>query len=132
MKALVAEDDFASRKVMNRILSKYGECDITVDGREAITAFNISLDSGEPYDLVCLDILMPELDGYEVLKTIRTMEKEKGLTMEQRAKVIMTSALYDQKNVNKAFELGCEAYAGKPIVAEKFEKELIKLKLIPS
>lgn len=130
MKALVAEDDFASRKVMSHILSKYGECDFTVDGRETITAFNMSLETEEPYDLVCLDILMPELDGYEVLKTIRRMETEKNLDKEHQVKVIMTSALSERKNVDKAFELGCDAYAGKPIATEKFEKELCKLGVI--
>lgn len=131
MKVLISEDDFTSRKVMSRLLSKYGECDITVDGREAITAFNMALESGEPYDLVCLDILMPELDGYEVLKTIRAMEEEKKVTKENQVKVIMTTALNDRKNVSKAFDLGCEAYAGKPVVPEKFENELRKLGLIP-
>lgn len=132
MKVLIAEDDFTSRKIISRILSKYGECDITVDGREAITAFNMSLESGEPYDLVCLDILMPELDGYEVLKTIRAMEQEKKIPQEKQVKVIMTTALNERKNVAKAFELGCEAYAGKPIAPEKFENELRKLGLIPA
>ena len=131
MKVLIAEDDVTSRRVMSRLLSKYGECDITVDGREAITAFNMALESGEPYDLVCLDILMPELDGYVVLKTIRAMEREKNITEDNQVKVIMTTALNDRKNVAKAFELGCEDYAGKPIVAEKFENELRKLSLIP-
>lgn len=131
MKVLIAEDDFTSRKVISRLLSKYGECDITVDGREAITAFNMSLTSEEPYDLVCLDILMPELDGFQVLKTIRTMEQEEGIPKEKRVKVIMTTALSDRKDVAKAFELGCEAYAGKPIVPEKFENVLRKLGLIP-
>lgn len=131
MKVLIAEDDFTSRRVMSRLLSKYGECDITVDGREAITAFNMALESGDPYDLVCLDILMPELDGYVALKTIRAMEREKNITEDSQVKVIMTTALNDRKNVSKAFELGCEAYAGKPIVAEKFENELRKLGLIP-
>lgn len=131
MKVLIAEDDFASRRVMSRLLAKYGECDITVDGREAITAFNMALESGDPYDLVCLDILMPELDGYVALKTIRAMEREKNITEDKQVKVIMTTALNHRKSVSKAFELGCEAYAGKPIVPEKFENELRKLGLIP-
>lgn len=130
MKVLIAEDDFTSRREMNRLLSKYGECDISVDGREAITAFNLALEANDPYDLVCLDILMPELDGYQVLRTIRTMEREKMVPEGKQSMVIMTSELSNDKNVMKAFELGCEAYAGKPIDSEKFEKELRKLGLI--
>lgn len=131
MKVLIAEDDVTSRRVMSKLLSKYGECDVTVDGREAITAFNMALESGELYDLVCLDILMPELDGNVVLKTIRAMEREKNITTDNQVKVIMTTELNDRKNLAKALELGCKAYAGKPIVAEKFENELRKLSLIP-
>ena len=130
MKILIAEDDFASRKFMSRFLSKYGECDVTVDGTEAVDAFLMALDSDESYDLVCLDIMMPELDGYQVLKTIRDIEKERNIPEEKASKVIMTTALNDERNVKMAFELGCEAYSGKPIDAKKFEKVLQKLGLI--
>ena len=59
MKILLAEDDFVTRKFMASFLSKYGECDVTVDGMEAVDAFMLALEEGEPYDLVCLDIMMP-------------------------------------------------------------------------
>ena len=130
MRILIAEDDFASRKFMSRFLSKYGECDVTVDGTEAVDAFLMALDSDESYDLVCLDIMMPELDGYQVLKTIRDIEKERNIPEEKASKVIMTTALNEGRNVTKAFELGCVAYAGKPIDQEKFENVLRKLALI--
>ena len=131
MKILIAEDDFASRKFMLRFLQKYGECDITVDGMEAVDAFLIALEAGEGYDLVCLDIMMPALDGYQALKAIRDIEKEKQIPEEKRTKIIMTTALNEGRNVSKAFELGCVAYAGKPIDQEKFENVLRKINLIP-
>ena len=131
MRILIAEDDFASRKFMMRFLSQYGECDITVDGLEAVDAFLMALDSGEGYDLVCLDIMMPALDGYQTLKAIRDIEKERGIPEEKRSKIVMTTALNEGRNVTKAFELGCVAYAGKPIDQEKFENVLRKLELIP-
>ena len=131
MKILIAEDDFASRKFMLRFLQKFGECDITVDGLEAVDAFLIALEAGDGYDLVCLDIMMPALDGYQALKAIRDIEKEKQIPEEQRTKIIMTTALNEGRNVSKAFELGCVAYAGKPIDQEKFENVLRKINLIP-
>ncbi len=132
MRILIAEDDFASRKFMMRFLSKYGECDITVDGNEAIEAFKMALDMGEGYDLVCMDIMMPEVDGYQALKQIREIEMEYQIPEEKASKIIMTTALSEGKSVTKAFELGCTAYAGKPIDREKFENELRKLELIGS
>ncbi len=130
MKILLAEDDFVTRKFMTGFLSKYGECDVTVDGMEAVDAFMMALEDDEPYDLVCLDIMMPVMDGYQALMGIRNLEKERNIPKEQEAKVIMTTALNDEKNVKMAFDLGCTVYSGKPIDEGRFEQALKKFGLI--
>ena len=116
MKILLAEDDYVTRKAMDSFLSKYGECDVTVDGMEAVDAFLLALEEEEPYDLVCLDIMMPVMDGYQALMGIRNLEKERHIPEEKAVKVIMTTALNDEKNVKMAFELGCTIYSGKPLI----------------
>lgn len=131
MKILIAEDDFASRKFMLKFLSNYGECDVTVDGMEAVDAFLMALEDGEGYDLVTLDIMMPVLDGYQALKAIRDIEREREIPEEKMAKIIMTTALNEGRNVKKAFELGCTVYSGKPINQEKFEGVLKKFGIMP-
>ena len=130
MKILLAEDDFATRKFMLNFLSKYGECDVTVDGMEAVDAFMMALEENEPYDLICLDIMMPVMDGYQALAGIRNLEKERNIPEEQAVKVIMTTALNEEKNVKTAFELGCTVYSGKPIDQNRFEQVLKKLGLV--
>ena len=130
MKILLAEDDFATRKFMANFLSKYGECDVTVDGMEAVDAFMMALEDGEPYDLVCLDIMMPVMDGYQALQGIRNLEKSRGITPEQGVKVIMATALNEERNVKMAFDLGCTIYSGKPIDQGRFEQALKKLGMI--
>ena len=130
MKILLAEDDFVTRKFMTEFLSKYGECDVTVDGMEAVDAFMMALEDDEPYDLVCLDIMMPTMDGYQALMGIRNLEKERNITGDKQAKIIMTTALNEEKNVKMAFELGCTVYSGKPIDKERFEQVLKKFNLI--
>lgn len=130
MKILLAEDDFVTRKFMVNFLSKYGECDVTVDGMEAVDAFMMALEDEEPYDLVCLDIMMPVMDGYQALVAIRKLEKEKNIPEEKSVKVIMTTALNEERNVKMAFELGCTIYSGKPINQDRFEQALKKLDLI--
>ncbi|MBQ2258509.1 MAG: response regulator [Lachnospiraceae bacterium] len=131
MRILIAEDDFASRKVILKFLSVYGECDVTVDGMEAIDAYMMALEEGDPYDLVCLDVMMPIMDGYQALKNIRAIEKEHNIPEEKRAKVIMTTALNEEKNVKKAFELGCTVYCGKPIDMARLKSTLDKLGFVP-
>lgn len=130
MKILLTEDDFVTRKYMQEFLSQYGECDITVDGMEAVDAFTMELEAGEPYDLICLDIMMPVMDGYQALLGIRNIEKEKGIPKEDQVKIIMTTQLNDEQNVKMAFEYGATIYSGKPIDKERFEQALKKLGLI--
>lgn len=130
MRILIAEDDFASRKVVLKFLSVYGECDVTVDGMEAVDAFMMALEEDKPYDLICLDVMMPVMDGYQALKSIRKIEKEHGISEDDMAKIIMTTALNEEKNVKKAFELGCTVYCAKPIDMAKLKSTLEMLELI--
>jgi two-component system, chemotaxis family, chemotaxis protein CheY len=115
MKALVVEDDFTSRLLLQKILSPYGECHIAVNGKEAIEAFKVAWAEGSRYELICLDIMMPEMDGQEVLKWIRTMEKAEGVTVGSGVKIVMTTALRDKENVFAAFDEQCDGYLVKPI-----------------
>ncbi|MCT4632986.1 MAG: response regulator [Firmicutes bacterium] len=130
MRILIAEDDFVSRKFLFKFLNQYGECDVTVDGLETIEVFMMSLDEDNYYDLVCLDIMMPEVDGIQVLKTIRKLEEDKGLDEESKVKVIMTTALNNVEQIHTAFDSGSEGYAVKPIDTDKFKDVMKKLKLI--
>lgn len=130
MRVLIAEDDLTSRKFLFKFLSKYGECDLVVDGLEALDAFLISLKENTPYDLICLDIMMPKVDGVKVLKHIKDMEIQKGILPEKRAKIIMTTALAETQFVKNAFDIGCDAYAAKPIDTDKLVEVLKKLNLI--
>lgn len=130
MRILIAEDDLASRKFLFKFLSQYGECDMTVDGLETLDAYLMALKEDKPYDLICLDIMMPKVDGVKVLKAVRDLEKQKGISGEHRTKVIMTTALAETQYVQNAFAIGCEAYAAKPIDTGKLLEVMEKLELI--
>lgn len=130
MRILIAEDDYVSRKFLYKFMSQFGECDITVDGMEAIEVFLMALDEKNYYDLICLDIMMPEVDGVKALKTIRKLEEERQVPKDKLAKVIMTTALNDPKGIFETFDLGSEAYAVKPIDTDKLIDVLKRLKLL--
>jgi two-component system, chemotaxis family, chemotaxis protein CheY len=131
LKILIVEDEFISRTLLMEMMAAYGICHVAVDGREAMEVLHRSFDHGEHYDLICLDIMMPEMNGQEVLTEIRTMERQRDLSGRQATKVIMTTALADSQNIMKAFTEGhCEAYLTKPIDRSKLIATLRDLNLI--
>ena len=129
MRTLVVEDDFVSRRLVQTIMSPYGACDVAVDGDEAVEAFSIALEEQTPYDLVCLDIMMPGMNGHEVLKRFRDMEKRRDLRDSQKTKVIMVTAMGDYKNVMNAFQTKCDAYLVKPIDRKKLQDLVASLEV---
>jgi two-component system chemotaxis response regulator CheY len=124
VKFLIVDDDSVCRKLLHTILTPHGECDLAADGAEAIDAVRLALAEGQPYDLICLDVMMPGIDGHEALKSIRRMESQCGIHGSDGARIIMTTALADSKHCIQAFLQGCESYMTKPIQAEKLLEQV--------
>lgn len=131
MKTLIVEDSFISRRILAQMLAPHGACDIAINGEEALQAFKLSLEEGVPYDLICMDIMMPRMNGQDALKLIRALEKERGIAEPKGVKVIMTSAKEDPKDVVEAmFQGGATVYLVKPIDKPRLIQELRGLGLI--
>ena len=103
MKTLIVEDDFVSRLLLQASLAPYGECHIAVNGRVAVEAFRAAREQGQRYDLICMDIMMPEMDGQEALRQIRKLEDDADILSGDAVKVVMTTALDDIGSVMTAF-----------------------------
>ncbi|MCP4109393.1 MAG: response regulator [Desulfobacteraceae bacterium] len=130
MRILIVEDDFVARRMLKEILSPYGDCDIVVDGEEAAQAFRLAWEDKDPYSLICLDIMMPNVDGHQALKKIRETEKELGVRGYSEVKVIMVTALGDPKTVIGAYKEGATSFIVKPIEKQKLINEIRNLGLI--
>jgi two-component system, chemotaxis family, chemotaxis protein CheY len=130
MKTLIVEDDFTSRLLLQEFLKPYGEVHIAVNGREAVSAVSTALDQRHPYDLICLDIMMPEMDGQEALRIIRAKEDALGVTPRGGAKIVMTTALDQSRNIIQAFRALCDAYLVKPISKPKLLAQLRDFQLM--
>lgn len=116
MKILIADDDTNSRVILTSILSPYGECHEVLNGAEAVEAFTVALEANAPFQLVCMDIMMPIMDGQEAVLAIRNAEKARNVLVNDEAVVIMTSALDTLDSIIRSFDQGgCNAYLGKPI-----------------
>ncbi len=131
MKILIAEDDRISRSFLQKFMANYGEVEVAVDGMEAVDIYMDAIKNNEPFDLLCLDIMMPKVDGLKVLKVIRQLETQNKQAGENRLKIIMMTALADIGYVDEAFRLGCDAYASKPVDTEKVEEAMKNLGLLP-
>lgn len=123
MLSLVVEDDPTSRKILEAILSEYGEVHCAVTGMEGYEMFAQMRLKNTPYDLVCLDILLPGMSGQEVLRGIRSME-EADVVKIQVSKVVMITAMDDRENVIHAFREQCDAYLVKPVQARDLREQI--------
>ena len=128
MRSLVAEDDATSRMILKKFLSVYGECDVAVDGREAVKAVKDARKKNRSYDLVCMDLGMPVMDGQEALREIHKLDAAAGVV--QRTRVIVTTAHSDMESITNALIGKCNAYLMKPIDAGVLRRELQELGLI--
>lgn len=130
MKTLIVEDDFTSRLLLQELLRSYGPSHVAVDGKEAVAAVRAALDSGEPYELICLDIMLPGMDGQQALREIRALEEARGLDAGDGATVFMTTALSDKDNVMQAFREQADGYLVKPIAKDKLLAALERAGLV--
>jgi len=130
LRVLLAEDDFTSRLVLQSFLSGYGECHIAVNGKEAVEAFRSASERGQRYDLICMDIMMPEMDGREAVRHVRALEKSQGI-LSAGVKIIMTTTVHDIKEVIRCFQELCDAYLMKPIDLAELLSQMRSYKLVP-
>ena len=112
-RALVVDDNFTNRQLLIELLTDKFVCDVAVNGLEAAEAFHVSLENNKPYDIILLDIMMPDVDGIECLYSIREEEKKRDTALGDGVPVLMVTA--HESMFMKAFHEGCDDYILKPI-----------------
>ncbi|HPO61835.1 MAG TPA: response regulator [Candidatus Kapabacteria bacterium] len=129
MKSLIIEDDYITSQVMQEILLAFGEADVAENGFKGLELFTTALVDSKKYDVIFLDIMMPELDGQQVLAQIRRIEEDYEIFGLDGVKIIMTTALDDFDNIKTAFKNQCEGYIVKPIDKDKIIEKVVNLGL---
>lgn len=127
MRVLIADDDFANRRFLEQIFNRYGDVVAVDNGMSAVDEAIKCIEERQIFDLICLDIMMTKLDGYKTLEAIREAEKKYAVLEEERAKVIMISALDEVVLDSIQVCSDYNAYICKPIMLDKFEKLLEKM-----
>jgi two-component system chemotaxis response regulator CheY len=133
LRCLIVEDDELSRELLALQMEPYAQCDLASDGRDGLDQFTAALESGQPYQLILLDIVMPEMDGLEAAKAIRALEAKQGITIERGVQIIVLSSLSTPQDVIQAYVAAqSSAHLVKPVQPEKLVRTLHKLELIPA
>ena len=131
MNILIVEDEFVSGFLLSELLSPFGQCTVVTDGRDAVDLLEHAYETNNCFDLVCLDIHVPGMDGQQVLKEIQRMENAKKNDGNHTTKVFMTTTQRDAKNIMAAFTTGCcQAYLTKPIDRVKLVYHLRQCQLV--
>lgn len=130
MKALVVDDDEVVRKLLKAYLADHFDLAIAKDGAEALTLFSEAVFAGEPFGLVCIDIMMPQMSGVDLLKKLRALEADAALYGDEAAKVLMVTAVVAKETVAQAFREGCDGYVIKPLERAELLRQLSALKVI--
>lgn len=123
MKILVVDDEIVSQKKMMKILSGFGTCDGVKTGKDALRAVKTALEKWQLYNLITLDVSMPDISGVDVLTAVREMETDRGLTDDEKSKILMVTSHSDMETV-KACVGKCDGYIIKP-----FNKEVMTGKI---
>ncbi len=129
MKFLIVDDDFISRTKMQAILEEFGECEVAENGKEALNAFNDAHTSDSPFNMMTLDISMPDMNGDEVLQRIRKTEAQNNTNEEDKLKIIMVTSHADKDSIVTCLQAGCTDYIVKPFTMETVKKKIDDIKL---
>lgn len=129
MRILVVDDDVVSRKKMEKILEEFGDCFLVESGKDAIKIFKEAWGMGVPFDLISLDIGLPDMSGIDVLKHIRQIEKDKSIAKDKASRIMMVTSHADQNFVLGSVEAGCNNYIVKPFARNKVVEKLEHLGL---
>ncbi|BDS12574.1 response regulator [Aureispira anguillae] len=118
---LIVEDDFINQKVIGKVLAKLGyQVDIANNGVEALKQIK-----QQPYNLIFMDIQMPEMDGYET-----TIQIRKDTKIDQDILIIAMTANAMQEDRQKCLDIGMNDYISKPVIAQDIEHIIRKWKEI--
>ncbi len=127
MRILIVDDDDKNRKLLKAMLTSWCQCDTAASGKDAISAFKTACQEQKSFDVIFLDILMPEMDGEQVLLQIREIEKEKDISQSDRTKIVMVTAVQDKQTVIACLQKGCDGYILKPLDKQKLFSKLESL-----
>jgi two-component system chemotaxis response regulator CheY len=124
LRLLVVDDDRVTSKILQKAIEGLGEVVLAADGAEGLVLFKQAFDKGERFDVVVLDLEMPEVDGHGALQGFRDYEESHGVYGLDRCLVYMNTSNPDLKKVKASFRLQADRYFLKPLSVDQIKKRL--------
>ncbi|KJU82173.1 response regulator receiver protein [Candidatus Magnetobacterium bavaricum] len=129
MNTLIVDDEEVTTKMLKRLFSRYGLCDVADSGDTAIALFKDAYGGGSPYDLIVMDVMMPGTTGIEAYEVIREYERQCGVKNGSEAKIILMTGLGISREIFRIYKTSCMAYLYKPIDMKELLNVLNQLNL---
>jgi two-component system, chemotaxis family, chemotaxis protein CheY len=130
VRALIVEDDDTTRLLLNAILSRYAQCDTVQNGTQALEAYQKAVQAGQPYELITLDLVLPDLEGLEVLRRVRALEGERKVPSSDIVRVLIVTGAREDPGAEHEFRSGSEAWLLKPLRERSLVEKLAELGLL--
>ncbi|MBF0551224.1 MAG: response regulator [Deltaproteobacteria bacterium] len=127
MKVLIVDDEPETRQAMLGIMEQLGECQAVENGSQAVAAFGKALNDLDLFDLIIIDIKVPQMGGVDALKKIRKLEKDNNLPGSMQAIVMVVTAYSDKNYINACLAAGCDHYILRPFDADVFERKIERI-----
>lgn len=128
---LIVDDDNLSCKILAEFMSEFAACDTAANGKIGYELFEKAIVDGQPYDLICSDVVMPDYNGHEMVRDIRSREESLPIADYIRTLIFMISSSGSTKDIAQAIlDNSCDDYIVKPFRSETLKAMLTKYNLI--
>ena len=127
MKILIVDDNKQIQHLLALMLESYGDLSFAENGKIGLQQYQKSVEDKDAFDLILLDIMMPEMDGFEMLRKLRSWEIQQSIS-DEKVKIAMLSSIGSPNNMLSCFEEGCDYYLVKPIIKTELLEVIEKVK----
>lgn len=126
MKALVMDNDFINRRVLQLLFTEFGRCDSADCDSVTLSMVEDALKKRRPYGLIVLNTFS-QIDWVKTLHRIKDMEKNYALFGKDGARIMIISSDTDKKTIIKAFRNQCDAFIPKPAKKREIKNALLNM-----
>lgn len=134
MRILIVDDDYVSGVKLKAILAAYGDCDLAPSGQIALELIEAATESSKYYDLIMLDLHLPDISGQDVLYKTRSLENKllKNLKISENSKVVVVTGSSDKSEMLRILSIGADKYLQKPFNYNSIKTVLDELEIVAS